>query len=142
METTPSPQIRQIVVALDGSAAAERVLPRVEQYAERTGARITLLRAWTTEDDQPARSRAARHEAERYLDDVAADLRRRGVDAECVVVDGAAGQAILDEADGRHADMIAMTTHARAGVGRLLLGSVAAYVARHSPCPVLLVRAA
>jgi nucleotide-binding universal stress UspA family protein len=142
METTPAPTIKRIVVALDGSAAAERVLPRVEQYADRTGARITLLRAWTPEDDDPSHSRAARHEAERYLDDVADALRRRGVDAECVVVDGAAGPAIVDEADGRHADMIAMTTHARSGVGRLLLGSVAAYVSRNSACPILLVRAA
>jgi nucleotide-binding universal stress UspA family protein len=37
-------------------------------------------------------------------------------------------------------DLIALTTHGRTGVDRLLLGSVAEDVVRRAPCPVLLVR--
>jgi nucleotide-binding universal stress UspA family protein len=34
-----------------------------------------------------------------------------------------------------------MTTHGRIGADRMLFGSVAEDVLRHTPCPVLLVRA-
>ena len=37
------------------------------------------------------------------------------------------------------AGLIAMTTHGRGGLGRLMFGSVADAVLRHAPCPVLLV---
>jgi nucleotide-binding universal stress UspA family protein len=39
------------------------------------------------------------------------------------------------------ADIIVLGSHGRAGVSRALLGSVAEAVTRHSPCPVLVVRA-
>ncbi len=38
------------------------------------------------------------------------------------------------------ADVIVMGSHGRGGLGRLLLGSVAAEVVSHAPCPVLIVR--
>jgi nucleotide-binding universal stress UspA family protein len=37
-------------------------------------------------------------------------------------------------------DLIAMTTHGRSGLSRLLLGSVAEHVVRHVPTPLLLFR--
>jgi nucleotide-binding universal stress UspA family protein len=39
------------------------------------------------------------------------------------------------------ADVIVLGSHGRAGVSRVLLGSVAEAVTRHAPCPVLVVRA-
>jgi nucleotide-binding universal stress UspA family protein len=39
------------------------------------------------------------------------------------------------------ADLIAMSTHGRSGIGRWLLGSIAEKVVRHSSRPVLLMRA-
>jgi nucleotide-binding universal stress UspA family protein len=50
--------------------------------------------------------------------------------------------AILAEAADSKADLIAMPTHGRRGLARLLLGSVAERVARLSTCPVLLWRPA
>jgi nucleotide-binding universal stress UspA family protein len=38
------------------------------------------------------------------------------------------------------ADVLVIGTHGRTGLGRLLLGSVAAYVATTASCPVLTVR--
>lgn len=40
------------------------------------------------------------------------------------------------------ADAIVMSTHGRSALGRILMGSVAHYVLRHSKCPVILVKAA
>jgi nucleotide-binding universal stress UspA family protein len=37
-------------------------------------------------------------------------------------------------------DLIALTTHGRTGMDRVLLGSVAEAVVRDAPCPMLLVR--
>ncbi len=51
-----------------------------------------------------------------------------------------AGHAIVRVAVERHADLIAMTTHARTGLERLAEGSVAAHVLHHAGVPVLLLR--
>jgi nucleotide-binding universal stress UspA family protein len=48
--------------------------------------------------------------------------------------------AILDYARENPIDLIAMATHGRGGVARMLLGSVADKVVRHSPVPVLTTR--
>jgi nucleotide-binding universal stress UspA family protein len=151
---------RRIVVALDGSPRAEGVLPYVEEFALRTAARVTLVRAWSPQaDDAPAtgvgallgaatwrtadpEARNTQLEAERYLEEVVARLRERGVAADYELLEGPAGEMIVDEAEGLHAEMVAMTTHGRTGLGRLVLGSVADYVIQHTTCPVLLVRAA
>jgi nucleotide-binding universal stress UspA family protein len=50
------------------------------------------------------------------------------------------GETIVAAARDAKADLIVMGTHGRTGVNRLLLGSVAEHVLRHSPCPVVTVR--
>lgn len=47
--------------------------------------------------------------------------------------------AIVRSAQELPATLLAMTTHARSGFGRAVLGSVAMEVVHHSPCPVLVV---
>lgn len=56
------------------------------------------------------------------------------------VVENAPVEAILETASAVHADLIVMGTHGRSGVNRLLLGSVAERVLRHSRVPLLAVR--
>jgi universal stress protein A len=53
---------------------------------------------------------------------------------------GDARTVIVAVAQELRADLIAMGTHGRRGVSRLVLGSVAESVARAAPCPVLLIR--
>jgi nucleotide-binding universal stress UspA family protein len=48
---------------------------------------------------------------------------------------------IVDAARELHADLIAMTTHGRSGLRRLMFGSVAEAVLHHSDVPVFLLRA-
>jgi nucleotide-binding universal stress UspA family protein len=54
--------------------------------------------------------------------------------------EGEPADVIADRARAIGADLIAMTTHGRGGLGRLVFGSVANAVLRDAPCPVLLVR--
>lgn len=50
------------------------------------------------------------------------------------------GEVIVARADELHTDLVVMGTHGRTGVKRVVLGSVAEHVVRHSPCPVVTVR--
>ena len=49
-------------------------------------------------------------------------------------------EIILEVAKDIDADVIVMGTHGRRGVSQLFMGSVAEYVVRHAPVPVLTVR--
>jgi nucleotide-binding universal stress UspA family protein len=90
----------------------------------------------------PALDVNAEQEAARtFLDSLAAPLRARGAEVRTrVVVDVDPAHAILGAVNETRADAISMATHGYRGVERLVLGSVAAKVLRHSPVPVLLVR--
>jgi nucleotide-binding universal stress UspA family protein len=54
---------------------------------------------------------------------------------------GDPGPEIVDFVDEESVDLVAMTTHSRSGLSRLLMGSVAEYVLRNVPVPVLLLHA-
>ena len=141
--------VQHILVTLDGSALAEKILVTAQQVALAMGSSITLLNVV-----QPVVHVAARAlplpaghleerklRAQRYLEGVAERLRREGVDVDArVVVDAAPATAILAAAQVVGADMVAMSTHGHHGFTRALLGSVADKVLRASQVPVLLER--
>jgi nucleotide-binding universal stress UspA family protein len=85
--------------------------------------------------------RAARAGDERYLELLASPRREARRDVRVAVLDGSVALAISDYADRVNADVIVMTTHGRTGDERRRLGSVAAVVAHHATCPVMLARA-
>ena len=75
----------------------------------------------------------------------AALVRKEGVPVEVHVIDAgvtAVCDAIVDQATRQRCGLIVMGTHGRRGLKRLTLGSDAELVVRHSPVPVLLVKAA
>lgn len=90
-----------------------------------------LLRAAATQDADAAT---------RLLQIEVDALTAAGLRARPRVAQGAVAEAILDAAKAEQADLIAMSTHGRGGLGRFLLGSVADRVALHAPVPVLLIR--
>ena len=63
-----------------------------------------------------------------------------GVSAEHRITEGRPLDTILQAADATGADMIVMGTHARTGLNRLLLGSVAEGVVRQAEIPVVTLR--
>lgn len=77
-------------------------------------------------------------ELTRKLNAAVADLAPGALTALALVADF--GAAIVDAANQWPAGLIAMGTHGRGAVGRLVLGSVADYVVRHANCPVVTVR--
>ncbi len=78
--------------------------------------------------------------AKRMLEELAATLRRSGVTIDTVTYHLEPMEAILDHARSVGADLVAMGTHGRSGLNRLVFGSTAERVVASAPCPVLTVR--
>lgn len=140
---------RRALVPLDGSMIAEAIVPFILEIAGPLDMEVALLRvilptppvmvegggAMVVDDVEQLRARA-----EEYLASVAAGLRARSVRATTQVRFGNAVGEILAGAREAEADLIAMTTHGRGGLGRLLFGSVAEAVLRQAEIPVFLMR--
>jgi nucleotide-binding universal stress UspA family protein len=153
------PMYERIVVALDGSALAEQVLPHVSALAEKFGSTVVLVRAIMPLAQVAAlvepsiggvpldpsliedTIESEEQEAATYLEHVANSLRAKGITVQTEHPEGSAVEVIVECARRLPADLIAMTTHGRSGLSRLVFGSVADGVLRTAPCPLLLVRA-
>ena len=139
----------KILIPLDGSELAEAILPEAEALAKDFGAEVVLLRAHTPQvipylgHNPYALADIVRYETESgraYLDEVASRLQAKGFSVKTILSEGRAADVILDVAESMQADLIAMTTHGRSGVGRWLLGSTADAVVHAAKVPVLLSR--
>jgi len=148
----------RVLLPLDGTPLSEKVLGPVVELLAGGGAEVVLMRAvraivpsGMAPDTVTARKEARhvlmqvqelqsrlRREAEEGLKAAAARLEARGlrVRTEVVVEDDPAA-AILRQAEHGHADMIALETHGRHGLSRLLRGSVSDKVVRGAHVPVL-----
>lgn len=140
-----SPRFRRILVPLDGSRLAESALAGAVVLARGLGATISLLHI--IEEHAPPRVHGEPHltaapEAARYLTaiaarlapDVAVEQHVHGTEEQDVAGSIAAHAAELA------ADMVALCTHGRSGLRRVVVGSIAQQVLRRVTAPVLLVR--
>ncbi len=146
-------ELERVLVPLDGSELAESILDDVVTLCRVTGAACALLGVIIPplEPGSPYLAQVSDvfdrllEEAElrtgEYLDGVAQTLRDRGLAVEThSVVHVQPHGAILGVAEQSGADLIAMATHGRSGVRRMLLGSVGDKVLRSAEVPVLLRR--
>ncbi len=139
---------RRILVPLDGSPLAEAIFPQVTELSHTLGAEVILLRvalAHTFPGVDPIHLADEEvrvvEEAEAYLATAAERLVREGVNAKTAVRYGQPAAEIIDHAAVEKADLVAMSTHGRSGLSRLVMGSVAEEVVRKANIPVLLLRA-
>src|SRR5262245_34088727 len=84
--------------------------------------------------------RASRGAADKQMQKLVAEAKKRGVRVRGLVGEGVAHEQILRAARSQKADMIVMGTHGRTGMSKLFLGSVAGRVVSAAPVPVLTVR--
>jgi nucleotide-binding universal stress UspA family protein len=82
-------------------------------------------------------SAGARRFLDQSVDAALRDPATAGVTVERTVAPGGPATALLDAAEG--AALVVVGRRGVGGFGRLLLGSVADHVARHAPCPVVVV---
>ena len=139
----------KILVCLDGSDLAEEILPYAAEIARRFQSKLVLLEVTMAPSalvepmtgfyTQTSSSKVLRSEdeASTYLEGIAGQLQERGLDVDFLTLPGSPGPVIVDYADGNEFDLIALGTHGRSGLRRLVLGSVADHVLKESGLPVL-----
>lgn len=137
--------IERIVIPLDGSSRAERVIPQALQVFFHPGLEVSLL----VVVDMGGRSEGgllpitcSGHEAKLYLGDLVRRHLREGLRMTGEVRFGDATERILRHAEEARADLIAMATHGRTGLARLVRGSVAEAVLRKATVPLFLLPSA
>ena len=148
---------RKILVCLDGSNLSEQILRYVSEEASSSDKKMILLNVVTLPIatpiaipgdasnitpmlPTPEQIAADEAKAEKYLEKKAQSLKELGIKTKCVVVMGDPGSAIVDYAEKNAIDLIAIATHGRSGLRRILFGSVAEYVIKHSKLPILLIK--
>jgi nucleotide-binding universal stress UspA family protein len=144
------PAYRRALVPLDGSAVAEAIIPAFTKIARPLRLEVVLLRV-LPRVPRPAgdgvsselAAESVEHssrEVEEYLATVAERFRAAAVTVQRTVRVGDPATEIIECARELDAELIAMTTHGRSGLGRLLFGSVAEAVLQRAHVPVFLIR--
>jgi acetoin utilization protein AcuB len=139
---------RKILVPLDGSAGSEAVLPTIAEIARAEDADVLLLYVARVPEEVISDNRVVAYvdqetarievESRAYLKRVSSRLR--GIAVEFAVRFGDPAAEIVDEAEKNGATLIAMATHRRSGLARVVKGSIAEEVERSTAVPVLLVQ--
>ena len=127
---------KQVLVPLDGSKLAEKVLPYARLLAASLALPLELL--YVNDVEITASTAYGRHGSD-YLNDVATTFPA-SLGVNCRIETGKPAEVIVDSAARDPHTLIAMATHGCSGAQRWLLGSVAEKVLQASGNPVLLVR--
>lgn len=143
------PQFRRVLIPLDGSPFAEQVLAPAGELMHLTGARPWLLhvvaplpgpaRRHTRIDDRTVHEQ--QRNAEEYLAGIARALGHDDRPITCTTVIGRQPACVIRDAAAQpDVDIVALATHGRGGITRLLVGSTGDVVLRSVTKPVLLYR--
>jgi nucleotide-binding universal stress UspA family protein len=142
-----------ILVPLDGSKRAEAILPHVRKMARHYNAKLILTEIivaepvtdmdYRVETDEKTieRSPATPLEiAETYLANIQKDFESENIETEAHIGEGPIAETIIEIAKHANADLIAMASHGRTGLGHVFYGSVAAGVLHRADRPLLMIR--
>jgi nucleotide-binding universal stress UspA family protein len=145
-----APPFSRVLVPLDGAPSSEEALDHATAVAGDSEAEYVLLHVIApilymsdpVAAVQPQQTEAElRSWAESYLEEAAARIRARGLAVETRILRHAhPARAILECVVAVGADLIAMETHGRRGLSRLVMGSVTDKIVRGAPVPVLVHR--
>ncbi len=133
LEPTRPVRFERILVPTDGSDRSRDILPAVREWARALDLEVTVMHV--------LHSRYGDVDPEAIAAEFAEPLRRSGLRVKTLAESGEPAERILRVAAAERFDLIALTTHGRTGLARLLYGSVTEEVLRSGACPVLVVRA-
>lgn len=148
-----APNYQSILVPLDGSCWSESALPTAQRLAQATGAELVLVHVTTPPDltsallfepeDIDLRQRFVKRDqciARDYLQRLGDELIDQGLKVRTLALLGVDARSGLDEAMRDDAfDLVVLSAwgHGRTHISDLPYGNVVAYLAGHSPVPVL-----
>lgn len=143
---------RKIVIPLDGTEMAETAIPHALtmamscDYPEIILIRVVQPTAMVVGDyalkpvDLDRVNRANIDEARQYLESVRERIDWGGLAVTIRVLEGSPAETIAEFATELEDDVVVLATHGRAGVKRLLKGSVAEAIVQEACVPVMMVR--
>ncbi len=140
-ERAQNPRFHKVLVPLDGSEYAERVLPYARAIDASFGAEIILLHVPVVPEPElygamadvvDRLRRRAVHQASQYLEQVAEVLREEGHEVRALITGYDSAETILLVSEEEDVDLVMMTSHGRGGLDRLLLGSTAERLAHYT----------
>jgi nucleotide-binding universal stress UspA family protein len=141
---------QKILVPLDGSKRAEKILPHVEELAIRYQTKVIFLQvveyptvttpegAFINYSDQELDQTIK--QAETYLEGIQGEFRGKNIDSQAHVTYGSVVEGIINLAAQEGVDLIAMASHGRGGLSRVFYGSVAAGLLHRVDRPLLIIR--
>lgn len=149
-------RFRTILVPLDGTELSEQALPPAVKFAKANHAKLVLLKVLAVQDETEVYivHEVGGEEAEdydymlgntdlddyRYLEEVSARYIPAEIAYTSIACAGQPAQDIVTTLDSHHCDLVVMATHARAGLHRIIAGSVAEQVVSKANVPVMLLR--
>ncbi len=146
---SPAPSsLDRILFPLDGSTFSEQIIEQALAIVGRPAPALHLTRVleapvWASHSFNAGLVgeylAASRELIEEEMQELADRLTQEGYSAEWSIRDGNPGDQIIEAANACGAGLIAMATHGRGGLGRLLLGSVAQRVLHRTNVPLLLI---
>jgi len=150
--------MKKILVAIDYNPTAEKIVEKGYELAKSMNAEIVLLHVvadytyYSSLDYSPIMGFDTfsnlgvlqtntvvelQNAAEEYLQKCKSHLGDSTV--QTLVKDGDSGDAIIEAAENLQADVIVMGSHSRKGLDKILMGSVAEKVLRHSKIPLFII---
>lgn len=140
-----------ILVPLDGSKRAERILNHVEELSRRLDSKLIFLQVveptydvvgphGTVMDMNMELMQQREEEANNYIESMRGEFTERGLNVKALAEKGPVVSTIINVAKREDADLIAMASHGRSGLSRVFYGSVAAGILNQIDRPLLVIR--
>jgi len=142
------PQIKRLLVALDGSIKSEQVLPYARVLGKAFGCEIVLMSVPAVPRVQNYRAAAdvvetirgkAVSNMQKFLEAVARSLREEGLSVRTIVSGSMPARTIVDTAQNEDSDMIMITSRGRGSFDYFMVGSVAQRIVENTEVPVFIV---
>jgi nucleotide-binding universal stress UspA family protein len=143
-----APHLDRILVALDGSAFAEQLLPYARLFGKQFDCELMLMCVPAVPESGKYRApdsviHTIRKQAEagmrKYLASVAESLRAEGLTVRTIVTGSYPARSIVDVGKREAVDLIMMTSQGRGGLDLLFMGSVAQQVVQLTDSPVFII---
>lgn len=147
---------RKIMIATDGSECSKHAVDKGIEFARLSGGTVYAVYVVSTAyisamdgsyfssiDMFPywdAMHEALKKQGQQAVDYVKGLGEMKGVNVESVLLEGNPSEELIRYAEKENMDIVIMGTLGRTGLDRLLLGSVAGNVVRHSKVPVMVVK--